>query len=150
MRRAGRAALGAAAGLLFMAQVPAAQELRRTTVTVTDHLGSDQEEETIAVYFAGVLAGTLHVDASHPDDSFIATVPLRAKLGFTLCGKLLKREPNGSLSIHPIDNGGMLEGYEGATLVALTLRDVLFTLENEADSTGSTVQQGPACSAAVS
>lgn len=150
MCRTGRAALVAAAGLLLIAQAPAAPEVRRTTVTVIDHLGSAQAEETIAVYFAGVLIGTLHVDPGHPDDSFIASVPLRPKLGFTLCGKLLKREADSSLSTHPIDNGGTLEGYEGATLAALTLGDVLFTLENEADPGSSTVQQGPACSAAVS
>ena len=154
MGRAGRAALVAAAGL-FCARAVAAQAsdgipLRRTTVTVIDHLGSSQQEETIAVYFAGVLTGTLHVDAGHPDDSFTATVPLQPHLGFTLCGKLLKREPTGALSTHPIDNGGVLEGYGGATLAALTLGDVLFTLEDEAGQGLATVQQGPACTAAIS
>ena len=152
MRRAGRAALVAAAGL-SLAGPAAAQNgptLRRTTVTVIDHLGSAQQEETIAVYFAGVLSGTLHVDANHPDDSFTVTVPSQPQLGFTLCGKLLKREPNGGLSTHPIDNGGVLEGYEGATLAALTLGDVLFTLEDEAGQGTGTVQQGPACTAAIS
>ena len=148
MRRAGRAALVAAAGFCFAGPVLA--QSGRTTVTVIDHLGTFQKDETIAVYFAGVLAGTLHVDADHPDDSFTATVPLRSQLGFTLCGKLLKRDPDGTVSTHPIDNGGTLEGYEGATLAALTLGDVLFTLENEADSRTSTVQRGPACTAAVS
>ncbi len=152
MGRAGRAALVAAAGSLLAGPVAAqgGPNLRRTTVTVIDHLGSSQQEETIAVYFAGVLTGTLHVDSNHPDDSFTATVPSQPQLGFTLCGKLLKREANGSLSTHPIDNGGVLEGYEGATLAALTLGDVLFTLEDEAGHGTGTVQQGPACTAAIS
>ena len=152
MGRPGRAALVAAAGLLLAGSAAAqdAPNLRRTTVTVIDHLGSAQQEETIAVYFAGVLAGTLHVDTGHPDDSFTAAVPLQPRLGFTLCGKLLKREPSGSLSTHPIDNGGVLEGYAGATLAALTLGDVLFTLEDEAGQGAATVQQGPACTAAIS
>ncbi len=154
MRRAGRVALGAAAGLLLAGPLAAqgldAPNLRRTTVTVVDHLGLAQQDETIAVYFAGVLAGTLHVDQNHPNDSFVATVPLQPRLGFTLCGKLVKREPDGALSTHPIDNGGVLEGYEGATLAALTLGDVLFTLEDEAGQASHTVQQGPACTAAIS
>ncbi len=150
MGAAGRAAFVAAAGFLLSAQAPEGPNLRRTTVTVVDHLGTAQQEETIAVYFAGVLAGTLHVDSNHPDDSFTASVPLQPKLGFTLCGKLLKREPGGELSTHPIDNGGTLEGYAGATLAALTLGDVLFTLDDEAARGTYTVSQGPACTAAVS
>ncbi len=154
MRRTGRAALVAAAGFFLAggvrAQDAAVPSLRRTTVTVVDHLGAGQQDETIAVYFAGVLAGTLHVDTAHPEDSFVATVPLHDKLGFTLCGRLIKREADGSLTPHPIDNGGTLEGYDGASLAALTLGDVLFSLEDEAGHAASTVQRGPACSAAVS
>jgi hypothetical protein len=154
MGRTGRAALVAAAGLFLAgglhAQSAPGTNLRRTTVTVIDRLGLGQQEETIAVYFAGVLAGTLHVDAAHPDDSFIATIPLQDKLGFTLCGKLMRREADGSLTPHPIDNGGTLAGYEGARLAALTMGDVLFSLEDEAGQAESTVQQGPACTAAVS
>ena len=154
MRRSGRAALVAAAGVFLAwpaaAQTPPGPNLRKTTVTVIDHLGAAQQEETIAVYFAGVLAGTLHVDAAHPDDSFVATVPAQDHLGFTLCGKLLKREAGGAFSTHPIDNGGTLEGYDGATLAALTLGDVLFTLQDEAEHGTSQVHQGPACTAAIS
>ena len=124
--------------------------MRRATVTVSDHLGLGQQEETIAVYFAGVLGGTVHVDAAHPDDSFTATVQDQGTLGFTMCGKLLKREPDGSLSTHPIDNGGTLSGYAGATLDAITLGDVLFTLQDTAGGAQTTVQRGPACTAAVS
>ena len=72
-----------------------AQTGRRVVLTVADHLSAGQQEETITVYFAGVPAGTLHVDASHPDDSFIATVPAFDVLPFTLCGKLLRREAAG-------------------------------------------------------
>ena len=154
MRRTGRAALVAAAGL-FLAATAHAQDtsgptLRRTSVTVLDHLSQGQQEETIAVYFAGVLAGTVHIDATHPDDSFVATVPAQAKLGFTLCGRLIRREADGSLSTHLIDNGGTLEGYEGAKLAALTLGDVVFTLQDEAQQAEVTARAGPACTAAVS
>ena len=124
--------------------------LRRTTITVNDHLGFGQREETIAVFFAGVLAGTLHVDAAHPNDSFTATVPLRPRLGFSLCGKLLRDGSDGSDPNHPIDNGGVLEDYDGASFAALTLGDVLFTLSDESGRAQATVQQGPACNAAVS
>ena len=115
-----------------------------------DHLSPGQQEEVIAVYFAGVLAGTLHVSSGKPDDSFTATVPDRDHLGYTLCGKLMRREADGSLSSHPIDNGGVLRAYRGQTLAATTLGDVLFSLESQAPEVVSTVQQGPACTAAVS
>ena len=153
MRRSGCAALVAAAGLLsgaVAAQPTATPTLRRTTVTVVDQLGVDQQEEVIAVYFAGVLAGTLHVDPAHASDSFTATVPLQAELGFTLCGKLVKREKDGTLSTHPIDNGGVLSDYERASLAAVTLGDVLFTLHDEAERSAATVRAGPACTAAIS
>ncbi len=153
MRHPGRAALVAAGMALAgnaAAQPPPGPSLRRTTVTVIDHLGSEQQEETIAVYFAGVLAGTLHVYVGHPDDSFVATIPLQSQLGFTLCGKLLKQGANGAPSTHPIDNGGTLDGYDNARLAALTLGDVLFTLEDETDRAVATVHQGPACTAAIS
>ena len=97
-----------------------------------------------------MLAGTLHVSPGKPDDSFTATIPDRDHLGYTLCGKLMKREPDGSLSSHPIDNGGVLKGYGSQTLMATTLGDVLFSLQSEDPAVTSTVQPGPACSAAVS
>jgi hypothetical protein len=149
MRRTGRAALVAAAGVL-LSPVAGGQESPHTTVTVVDHLSTGQQEETIAVYFAGVLAGTLHVDASKPDDQFVAMVPARDHIGYTLCGKLLRREADGSLSTHPIDNGGVLAGYAGHTLAATTLHDVLFSLEDLQGDAGSTVRPGPSCTAAVS
>ena len=154
MRRTGRVALVAAVGLVLAvsarAQDSTGPNLRRTTVTVIDHLSQGQQEETIAVYFAGVLAGSVHIDANHPDDSFTVTVPLQARLGFALCGRLVRREADGSLSTHPIDNGGVLEGYEGAKLAALTLGDVVFTLQDEAEHAAITARAGPACTAAVS
>jgi hypothetical protein len=149
MRRTGRVALVAAAGLL-LASAAVAQDLRRATVTVTDHLSPGQQEETIAVYFAGVLAGTLHVDASKPEDSFVAVIPARDHIGFTMCGRLMRREADGTLSTHPIDNGGFLAGYTNSSLVAITLGDVLFTLQDEHGQAETTVQPGPACTAAVS
>ena len=127
-----------------------AQDVHRTTVTVSDHLSEGQEEETIAVYFAGVLAGTLHVNISKPDDSFTATIPDRDHLAFTLCGKLMKRGPDGALATHQIDNGGVLKGYSNQTLLATTLGDVLFSLQSEDPEVLTTVQPGPACTAAVS
>ncbi len=127
-----------------------AQNLRRATVTVADHLGAGQQEETITVYLGGVLAGTLHVDASHPDDSFIATVPDAERLPYTLCGKLVKRDAGGAVTMHPIDNGGVLAGYADAKLDAITLGDVLFTFTDAAGRADVTVQNGPACTAAVS
>ncbi|WP_158747535.1 hypothetical protein [Acidisphaera sp. L21] len=160
MRLTGRAALVAAAGCLLAGGVAMAQTTapdpalkagpRQTTLTVVDRLGTTQQEETIAVYFSGVLAGTLHVDAAHPEDSFTVAVPLMPKLGFTLCGKLVTREANGGLSTHPIDNGGTLAGYDSSILAALTLGDVLFTLQDETGTGTNDVQQGPACTAAIS
>ena len=149
MERAGRVALAAAAGLLLAAP-GFAQSLRRTTITVSDHLSAGQQDETIAVYLGGVLAGTLRVDAAHEDDRFTATVPLAERLPFALCGKLLRREADGSVSTHVIDNGGTLEGYEDGTWAAITLGDVAFTLEDENGRGESTYSAAPACSAAVS
>lgn len=148
MTRAGRVALVAAAGLLFAGSVAA--QTRGATITVIDHLGAGQQEETIAVYFAGVLAGTLHVDASHLDDSFVVTAPVLDRLPFALCGKLLRREANGSVSTHPIDNGGTLTGYDGGTWAAMTLGDVAFTLQDDGGRGDSTLSAAPACNAAVS
>ena len=149
MTRASRVALVAAAGLL-LADGAGAQQQHRAMLTVADHLSAGQQEETIAVYLAGVLAGTLHVDASHMDDSFTATVPAMDKLPFTLCGKLLRRERDGSISNHPIDNGGTLTRYEGGTWAAITLGDVAFTLQDDSGHGDSTFSPAPACSAAVS
>ncbi len=128
----------------------AAQDLRRTTVTVSDHLSEGQQEETIAVYFAGVLAGSLHVAPGKPDDSFTASIPARDHLSYTLCGKLERREADGSTSSHPIDNGGVLAGYAGQSLMAITHGDVLFSLESDDAAVVSSVQPGPACTAATS
>ena len=149
MMRTGCVALVAAAGM-FLAGGAGAQSPRLVPVTVVDHLSNGQQEETIAVYFEGVLAGTLHVDASHPDDSFQAKVPGLADMSFTLCGKLLRREGDGTLSAHRIDNGGSLSGYEGASLAAITMGDVLFSLEDETGRGATTVKPGPSCAAAVS
>ena len=124
--------------------------MRRAVLTVSDHLSVGQQEETITVYFAGVIAGTLHVDATHLDDSFTATVPAMDKLPFTLCGKLLRRERDGTVTIHPIDNGGSLTGYEGGSWAAITLGDVVFTLHDETGRGEDTSGPGPACTAAVS
>ena len=148
MSRAGRAALVAAAGLLLAGSAVA--QARRATITVVDHLGAGQQEETIAVYFAGVLAGTLHVDPSHLDDSFVVTVPVLDRLPFALCGKLLRREADGGVSTHPIDNGGTLTGYDGGTWAAMTLGDVVFSLQDDRGQGDSAVSAAPACSAAVS
>ena len=146
---AGRAALVAAAGC-FLAGVASAQSGRRLVLTVADHLSVGQQEETITVYFAGVASGTLHVDASHPDDSFIATVPALDRLPFTLCGKLVRRDAAGQVTTHPIDNGGTLTGYESGTWDAVTIGDVLFTLHDEGGQGEDTYTAGPACTAAVS
>ncbi len=148
-----RTGVRGAAGALLLAftSLPAtAQDVHHTTVTVSDHLSDGQEEETIAVYFAGVLTGTLHVTTSKPEDSFTAAIPDRDHLGFTLCGKLMKRGPDGALASHPIDNGGVLKGYASQTLMATTLGDVLFSLQSGDPAVTTTVQPGPACSAAVS
>lgn len=92
----------------------------------------------------------MHVDAGHADDTFVTTVPMMPKLPFALCGKLLRREADGSLSTHAIDNGGTLAGYEDGTWAAITLGDVAFTLEDESGQGESTYSSAPACSAAVS
>ena len=149
MLTAGRVALVAAAGLLLAGPI-GAQTVRRATITVADHLSAGQQEETIAVYLAGVLAGTLHVDASHMDDSFTATAPAMDNLPFALCGKLLRHQPDGSVSTHSIDNGGTLTGWQNGTWAAVTLGDVAFTLEDDSGKGDSTYSAAPACSAAVS
>ncbi len=149
MTRAGRVALVAAAGFL-LAGVASAQQADRASLILVDHLSVGQQEETIAVYLAGVLVGTLHVDAEHPDDSFAATVPAMSKLPFALCGKLLRHEQGGSVSTHSIDNGGVITGYQDGTWAAITLGDVLFTLQEESGRGDSTVNNAPACNAAVS
>ena len=149
MAQPGRVALIAAAGIL-LAVTTGAQPLHRATITVADHLSSGQQEETIAVYLGGVLAGTLHVDATHMDDSFTTTVPAMDKLPFALCGKLLRRGGDGETATHPIDNGGTLTGYEDGTWAAVTLGDVAFTLDDETGKGQSTYSAAPACSAAVS
>ncbi len=149
MTAPGRVALLAAAGML-LATTPFAQPVRRVTITVADHLSAGQQEETITVYLGGVLAGTLHVDATHMDDSFTATVPAMDKLPFALCGKLLRQNGTGSVATHPIDNGGTLTGYEDGTWAAVTLGDVAFTLDDETGKGESTYSAAPACSAAVS
>ena len=137
------------AGWLLAGSAPA-QPVRQVSLTVIDHLSLGQQEETIAVYLAGVLVGTLHVDASHPDDSFEAHVPPMAALPFALCGRLLRREPGGDVSSHRIDNGGTLTGYEGGRWAAITLGDVAFTLQEDSGRGESTWSPAPACSAAVS
>ncbi len=153
MTSSGRAALVAAAGMFVAMLAPCeggAQGVRRATVTVSDHLSSGQQEETIAVYLAGVLSGTLHVDATHPDDSFVATVPALDQLPFALCGRLIRRAADGNVSTHTIDNGGTLTGFEGGTWAAITIGDVAFTLQDESGQGDSSYTAAPACSAAVS
>ena len=149
MMRAGRVALVAAAGC-FLAVSAGAQPVRRARLTLIDHLSGGQQEETIAVYLAGVLVGTLHVDSAHPDDHFDAQVPAMPSLPFALCGKLLRRESDGSISNHAIDNGGTLTDYENGRWAAITLGDVVFTLQEEGGQGDSTVSAAPACTAAVS
>lgn len=149
MSRTGRAALVAAAGFLLAGGADA-QSPRLVTVTVIDHLSAGQQEETIGVFFQGVLAGTLHVDPQHPDDSFQAKLPGLPELPFALCGKLMRRDPDGTLSPHPIDNGGTVTGYDGAKLAAITLGDVLFTLRDDTGHAVVSVKPGPACNAAIS
>ncbi len=149
MTIAGRAALVAAAGFLLAGSAHA-QPAPKATLTVVDHLSEGQQEETIAVYLAGFLAGTLHVDSAHPDDSFQIQVPSMPKLPFALCGKLLRRESDGSVSSHPIDNGGSLVNYAGGTWAATTIGDVVFTLQENSGQGDATVSAAPACSAAVS
>ncbi len=149
MIQAGRVALVAAAGLI-LAWSAQADSLRRASLTIFDHLSAGQQEETIAVYLGGVLVGTLHVDPAHLDDRIEASVPEVVTLHFALCGRLLRREADGHISAHPIDNGGTLTGYAGGTWAAITLSDVVFTLKEESGRGDSVVTVAPACSAAVS
>jgi hypothetical protein len=148
MKRPGRAALVAAAGFLLASAGPIKAET--ASVTVVDQLSAGQQEETIAVYFAGRLAGTVHIDAAHPVDQFTATVEQMPHMPYTLCGRLLKREADGSVSTHPIDNGGVLGDIAGRTLFANTLGDKLFSLEGSEGAATGEVQSGPACVAATS
>ena len=152
MARAGHAAF--LAGVLLAPMLPAAscqaQAPQLATVTVADHLGAGQQEETITVYFDGVAAGTLHVDPARPNDQLQANLPVQPSIGFTLCGRLLRRESDGSVSTHPIDNGGVLTGYAGASLAAVTLGDVLFALQDDKGRATTDIRPGPSCTAAVS
>ena len=158
MTRAGRA-VAAVAGVLFACPLMAgpcqAQAVRQaapqqTTVLVADHLGAGQQEEIITVYFDGVAAGTLHVDRSRPNDQLQANLPVQPSIGFTLCGRLIRRESDGSLSTHLIDNGGVLSSYRDASLAAVTLGDVLFALQDDKGQATTDVRPGPSCTAAVS
>ncbi len=148
MKRPGRAALVAAAGFLLAAATPTRAET--VSVTVMDHLSEGQQEETITVYFAGQRAGTVHIDTDHPDDQFTATIERMAHTPYTLCGQLLKREADGSVSTHRIDNGGMLGDIAGRTLFANTLGDVLFSLEGTEGAATGEVRKGPACDSVIS
>jgi hypothetical protein len=147
MRRPGRAALVAAAGC-FLAS--AALKAETVSVTVIDKLSEGQVEETIAVFFAGHLAGTLHIDTNHPEDQFTASIERAPHTQYTLCGRLLRQEPDGSISTHPIDNGGLLGDIAGRTLFANTHADKLFSLEGSEGAATGEVQAGPACAAATS
>lgn len=148
MKRPGRAALVAAAGFLLASATPTWAEL--VSVTVVDRLSEGQQEETIAVYFAGHLAGTVHVDPDHPDDEFTAHIERDSQTSYTLCGRLLKREPDGRIAIYPIDNGGMLGDIAGRTLFANTKGDVIFSLEGSEGAATGQVLPGPACAPATS
>ena len=117
------------------------------SVTVVDRLSAGQQEETIAVYFTGKLAGTVHIDAGHPEDQFTATIERAEHTPYTLCGRLVRLEADGRTTVHPIDNGGLLGDVAGQTLYANTLGDVLFALE-DGDGPGD-VRPGPACDAVV-
>ena len=124
MMRSGRVALVAAVGLLA-----ARASAETASVTVVDRLSVGQQEETIAVYFAGHLAGTVHIDTAHPEDEFTATIERAPNTTYALCGRLLRREADGSISTHRIDNGGVLGDVAGRTLFANILNDKLFSLE---------------------
>ena len=143
MRTAGCAALAAAAGWLLC--TPARAE--DATVTVVDELGTMQADEIIAVYSGGRLLGTLHVDPEHSFDSFTASLPV-GMLDYTLCGRLQRREADGSVTVHRIDNAGRVAVRKGDTLRAFTLSDVLFALE--APGVAIDARPGPACDPTVS
>ena len=119
-------------------------------ITVADRLSPGQQEETIAVFFSGVLMGTLHVGPGTPSDSFVAPVSVLGSVSYTLCGKLLRREADGSVSSHSIDNGGRLRTAPGHTLDAVTRGDVLFLLQDSETGEEGEITPGPVCSAAVS
>ncbi len=151
MRRTGRAAFVAAAGWLLSATAqPIIAQAAPATVTVVDRLSSGQQEETIGVYFEGHLAGTLHVTADHPSDSFTAQLDSVQHLNYALCGTLLRQGPGGEIVTHRIDNSGTLGDVAGRTLAAFTFDDVLFSLEDTQGGDPGQVHPGPACAAAVS
>ena len=143
MRAVGRAAVAAAAGWLLC--TPARAE--DTTVTIVDELGAQQEEEVIAVFSGGRLLGTLHVESSHRSDSFAASLPVGI-LEYTLCGRLERREADGRLTTHRIDNTGRVQIRPGVTLRAYTLFDTLFGLQ--APGISADLTRGPACDPTVS
>ena len=116
-------------------------------ITITDHLSAGQVEETLAVFLAGQLAGTLNVDASHPDDAFTAGVS-GERVGYALCGLLRRQQAGGTVTNHRIDNGGTLLVRPGGYYAALTLNDVTFGLTDE--DGGRDIIPGPACTAVVS
>ena len=133
--------------LLYSAAIHA----QTAAVTVVDHLSAGQQEETIAVFFAGHLAGTLHIDQSHPEDSFTASLDGAGHIHYTLCGLLRRAAPDGVISEHRIDNGGELDATSGGHYAALTLDDRLFALVDADTGDGAlNLTPGPACAAAIS
>ena len=137
--------------LAFLALIICSAHAQTSAVTVIDHLSAGQQEETIAVFFAGHLAGTLHIDQAHPDDTFTAALDGAGRIHYTLCGLLRRREPDGTVSEHRIDNGGELDAVSGGSYAALTLDDKLFALVDAVTGMGAqSLTPGPACAAAVS
>ncbi len=148
--RTGLATLVVGAGFVFSGRVAPAQA-KTATVTIMDHLSAGQQEETIAVFLNGSLAGTLRIDRAHPDDSFTAALDGAVHIHYTLCGLLRRESPDGGVTDHRIDNGGDLDAVSGGSYAALTLDDRLFALVDAQTGGGArALTPGPACAAAVS
>ena len=146
MRRSRRVALLVAAGWL-LAVFPVPVRAQDAGVTFLDELGEGQVDEIIAVWTEGRLLGTLHVSPDHPHDSFTAPVE-PGVLSYSLCGILRRRGANGMSSSHVIDNGGRVAVRPGLMLRAMTMGDVVFSLE--ADGVPSEIGDTQVCPAAIS
>ncbi len=118
--------------------------------TVIDELSSGQAREDIAVFLGGRLAGSLHIDHTHPHDEISLTVDRADRYDFALCGRLVREgdaDPD-----HRIDDAGTLTDVAGRSFAAVTIGDELFTLRDVTAGRAPAaiaIRPGPACAPTV-
>ena len=88
------------------------------SVTIVDQLSAGQQEENDCGLSRRHAGGDAAYRRRSPDRSVhCGRMSGPPHLHYTLCGRLLRRELDGSVSTHRIDNGGVLGGRGGADLV---------------------------------